>query len=154
MVRPGPVGGRAGRAARSEITWLGTRSAIWSNHQSESWVRIRPLSGMSLGSTQSKAEVRSLATMTSRPACIPVEVTDLAGVQVDQAGHLDRLGLGDKSAQGCFSPQEWGSLLGQGESFMHPCAEPGSPVLADPVEQIGGGLLDPFVGVARPVQGG
>lgn len=51
-----------------EITWFGTRSLICPNHQSDSCVRIRPLSGMSLGSTQSKAEVRSLATMTSRPA--------------------------------------------------------------------------------------
>ncbi len=50
-----------------EITWLGTMSAIRSNHHSDSWVRTRPLSGISFGSTQSWADIRSLATMTSSP---------------------------------------------------------------------------------------
>ena len=37
----------------AEMTWLGTTSASWSNHQSDSWVRILPLSGIGVGSTTS-----------------------------------------------------------------------------------------------------
>ena len=54
-----------------EMTWLGTSS--WSNHHSESWVRMAPLSGMLVASTWSKAEMLSVATI--RIAGSPSEVT-------------------------------------------------------------------------------
>ncbi len=53
---------------RVEMTWLGTRSLSRSNHHSDIAVRMRPLSGIGVGSTQSYAEIRSLATNSSRPS--------------------------------------------------------------------------------------
>ena len=49
------------------MTWLGTRSASWSNHHSDIRVRISPLSGIVVSSTKSKIEIRSLATISSSP---------------------------------------------------------------------------------------
>ena len=43
-------------------------SASCSNHHSDSWVRIFPLSGISGSSTWSKAEIRSVATSSSTPS--------------------------------------------------------------------------------------
>src|SRR5215469_12364360 len=37
----------------AEMTWWGTRSASRSNHHSDSWVRMAPLSGIGVGSTTS-----------------------------------------------------------------------------------------------------
>ncbi len=33
----------------AESTWFGITSASWSNHHSESWVRIAPLPGIGVG---------------------------------------------------------------------------------------------------------
>ena len=49
IARPGHSAG----TSVAEITWLGTRSASRSNHHSDSWVRIAPLSGIGVGSTTS-----------------------------------------------------------------------------------------------------
>ena len=53
-----PARGSPARATRAgtsvaDTTWLGTMSASRSNHHSDSWVRIRPLSGIGVGSTTS-----------------------------------------------------------------------------------------------------
>jgi hypothetical protein len=49
-------------------TWLGTMPVSRSNHHSDMAVRMRPLSGIGVGSTQSYAEIRSLATNSIRPS--------------------------------------------------------------------------------------
>jgi hypothetical protein len=55
----------SGISATSSVTrWLVTRSAVRANQNSERPVRTRPLSGIGLGSTTSKAEMRSLVTIT------------------------------------------------------------------------------------------
>src|SRR5690348_14841792 len=46
--------------------WLAHRSRDRANQNAESPVRTRPLSGISVGSTTSKVEIRSLATSSSR----------------------------------------------------------------------------------------
>src|SRR3954454_6151706 len=51
-----------------DSTWCGTSSASRSNHHSDIRVRISPLSGMVVSRTKSNAEMRSLATMSSRPS--------------------------------------------------------------------------------------
>ena len=51
-----------------ERTWLAVTLSSRSNHHSDSAVRILPLSGTGVGSTQSKAEIRSLATNNSLPS--------------------------------------------------------------------------------------
>ena len=59
-----------GREVRGSIDswWLGTISAVWSNQNRESPVRTRPLSGIGVGMTTSKAEMRSEATRSRRPS--------------------------------------------------------------------------------------
>ena len=52
-------------------TWCGARSASCSNHHSDIRVRISPLSGMAGLRMWSKAEIRSLATISSSPAYGP-----------------------------------------------------------------------------------
>src|SRR5690242_17245714 len=52
----------SGGTSAEETTWFGTTSASRSNHHSESWVRTAPLSGICVGSTTSKTEIRSEAT--------------------------------------------------------------------------------------------
>src|SRR5512138_1994403 len=47
------------------MRWLGTTRPTKSNQNLEIWVRTLPLYGMSEGRTQSKAEMRSVATMRS-----------------------------------------------------------------------------------------
>ena len=49
MARPAHSAG----TSVAEMTWLGTTSASCSNHHSESWVRIAPLSGTGVGSITS-----------------------------------------------------------------------------------------------------
>ena len=54
-----------------DTTWWGTTSASRSNHHSDIRVRISPLSGIVESSTKSNAEIRSLATISSRPSYGP-----------------------------------------------------------------------------------
>ena len=49
-----------------DATWFGTTPSSRLNHHFDSAVRMRPLSGIGVGSTQSNAEMRSLATNSSR----------------------------------------------------------------------------------------
>ena len=56
-----------GRSARSvERRWPGTTSASWSNQNADMAVSTRPLCGMGSSITTSKAEMRSLVTMSRR----------------------------------------------------------------------------------------
>ena len=63
IARPANSGGTS-----VDSTCPGTRSANWSNHHRLSAVRMRPLSGIRLGSTQSNAEIRSDATTSNEPS--------------------------------------------------------------------------------------
>ncbi len=57
----------AGRSGTMpEMRWLGWNVSVCENQKIESWVSTLPRSGMPLGSTWSKAEIRSVATMSSR----------------------------------------------------------------------------------------
>ena len=47
------------------MRWFGTIFSVLRNQKFESCVRTRPLSGIGVGRTASKADSRSLATMTS-----------------------------------------------------------------------------------------
>jgi hypothetical protein len=47
------------------MTWFATRSLVRSNQNSESPVSTLPLSGIAVGSTTSKALMRSLATSSN-----------------------------------------------------------------------------------------
>ena len=49
-----------------EIRWFSWNSWVWLNQKIESWVSTLPRSGMPLGRTWSKAERRSVATISSR----------------------------------------------------------------------------------------
>src|SRR5918999_2623373 len=51
---------------RTASRWLGTISRVRANQNAERPVSTRPLSGISVGSTTSKVEIRSLATRTRR----------------------------------------------------------------------------------------
>src|ERR687898_3483923 len=53
-------------SGRSASRWLGTMSAVRRNQKADSPVRTRPLSGISVGRTTSKVEIRSLATSSNR----------------------------------------------------------------------------------------
>jgi hypothetical protein len=48
------------------MRWLGTISSVRSNQNFESPVSTRPLSGIGVGRTTSKAEMRSEATISRR----------------------------------------------------------------------------------------
>lgn len=87
-------------------------------------------------------------------------------MEVDEAGHLHRLGLFDESGHGvslwfCTSAGR-GTILphgmpcpGQGGAPAPARSAPAASVaLADPVEEVGRGPLDPFVHVPGAVQGG
>ncbi len=67
----------------ADTRWCGTRSASRSNHQTDSAVSTRPLSGIGVGSTTSYAETRSLATTSEQVVARRVHVPDLAGGKVD-----------------------------------------------------------------------
>src|SRR5690348_3095992 len=56
--------GRSG--TMPETRWLGWKVSVCENQKIESCVRTLPRSGMPLGRTRSKAEMRSVATMSSR----------------------------------------------------------------------------------------
>ena len=68
MARPARSGrlvNGPGNADPSAVSrWCGTMSAICSNQYSESPDSTRPLSGMAVGRTTSKAEMRSVATIS------------------------------------------------------------------------------------------
>ncbi len=70
IARPSASGrAAAGKSAGStEITWLGSRSATWSNQNDEIAVRTLPLSGIASGSTTSNTDTRSDATKSRRPS--------------------------------------------------------------------------------------
>src|SRR6266540_4909922 len=53
-------------SARSASRWFGTSSRVRANQNPDRPVRTRPLSGISVGSTTSKVEIRSLATSNRR----------------------------------------------------------------------------------------
>src|SRR4051812_20309003 len=53
-------------SSRKARRWLGTRSDVRVNQKPESPVSTRPLSGISVGRTTSKVEMRSLATSSNR----------------------------------------------------------------------------------------
>src|SRR6188508_3880505 len=53
-------------SSRSASRWLGTISRVRANQKPERPVRTRPLSGISVGRTTSKVEIRSLATSSRR----------------------------------------------------------------------------------------
>src|SRR5262245_17900123 len=53
-------------SSRRESTWFETISRVRANQNAESPVSTRPLSGISVGSTTSNVEIRSLATSSSR----------------------------------------------------------------------------------------
>ena len=63
--------GRGGAATR----WLLTMSVVRSNQNAESWVRRPPLWGIGFGITQSKALMRSLATIRIRSSRSYIERT-------------------------------------------------------------------------------
>ncbi|GIW15160.1 MAG: hypothetical protein KatS3mg063_1013 [Tepidiforma sp.] len=48
------------------MKWFGTTAPIRSNHQAESIVSTFPFPGIGVGSTTSSAEIRSVATISSR----------------------------------------------------------------------------------------
>ena len=52
----------------TETTWSGTRSRSRSNHHSDSCVSTAPLPGMGVGRMWSKAEMLSVATISTSPA--------------------------------------------------------------------------------------
>ena len=52
----------------TESTWFGTSAASRSNHHSDIRVSTAPLSGIVDSRTKSNAEIRSLATINSRPS--------------------------------------------------------------------------------------
>ena len=99
MARPSTAAGTPPSTVDAS-TWCSTPS--WSNHHRLSWVRMRPLSGISLASTWSKALIRSLATTRTQSWPDPladglidrdVEVADLAGVDVRPARQFQRRGV-------------------------------------------------------------
>ena len=49
------------------VRWFGIRWAVLPNQKFEIWQSISPLPGIGSGSTTSKAESRSLATISRRP---------------------------------------------------------------------------------------
>ncbi len=51
-----------------EIRWLAWKVSVCENQKIDSWVSTLPRSGMPLGSTWSKAEMRSVATISSLSA--------------------------------------------------------------------------------------
>src|SRR3954449_1045847 len=53
-------------SGRSASRWFGTISRVRANQKPESPVSTRPLSGISVGRTTSKVEIRSLATSSNR----------------------------------------------------------------------------------------
>src|SRR3954453_21665575 len=53
-------------SSRRPSRWLGTTSRVRANQNAERPVRTRPLSGISVGRTTSKVEMRSLATSSRR----------------------------------------------------------------------------------------
>src|SRR5918911_5585614 len=55
-------------SGRSASRWLGTISRVRANQNPERPVSTRPLSGISVGRTTSKVEIRSLATSSRRSA--------------------------------------------------------------------------------------
>ena len=82
--RPARANSAPGRR-RVATRWFGTTSASCSNHHSDSCGEdLRPCPGSAVGSTWSKAEIRSVATSSSRPSPVVVELADLARVQVLQ----------------------------------------------------------------------
>ena len=53
--------------------WFGTMSFVRSNQKADIWHNTAPLSGTAVGSTTSKADIRSVATMRkcrSSSACV------------------------------------------------------------------------------------
>src|SRR3954452_11726460 len=54
----------------SPSRWVGTSSRVRANQNADRPVRTRPLSGISVGRTTSKVEMRSLATSSSRSSSI------------------------------------------------------------------------------------
>ena len=58
---------RSERSAARPIRWLGTMWDVCSNQKAESWHSTVPLSGIAVGSTTSKAEILSVAIISSDP---------------------------------------------------------------------------------------
>ena len=54
-------------ALAMQMKWLGMLPAVMANQKAEMLERTTPFSGMAVGRTTSKAEMRSVATMSSRP---------------------------------------------------------------------------------------
>src|SRR3954451_6773012 len=57
-------------SGRTASRWLGQMSCVRANQNAERPVSTRPLSGISVGSTTSKVEMRSLATSSNRSSSI------------------------------------------------------------------------------------
>src|SRR2546423_4620350 len=55
-------------SSRRPSRWFGTIELVRANQKAESPVSTRPLSGISVGRTTSKVEMRSLATSSRRPS--------------------------------------------------------------------------------------
>ncbi len=60
----------SGESAK-QMKWLGTMSLVRSNQKAEIRFRTSPLSAMPVGNTTSKAEMRSVATISRRPLPSP-----------------------------------------------------------------------------------
>ena len=82
MARPANSAG----TSVAEITWLGTMSASWSNHHSESRVRILPLSGIGVGQHH-VVDRHPVGGDQDQIVPVGVDVADLAGVQQLHADH-------------------------------------------------------------------
>ena len=61
------VPGGSTLATSVPVRWFGIRWAVLPNQKFEIWQSISPLPGIGSGSTTSKAESRSLATISRRP---------------------------------------------------------------------------------------
>ncbi len=70
--RPTSSGGSANGSSSAGVPsakrrkWFGTTCAVRSNHHADIWFSTLPLSGIPVGRMTSKAEMRSVATISSR----------------------------------------------------------------------------------------
>lgn len=118
-------------------------------------MRTRPLSGISLGRTQSYADMRSLATMTRSPASFRYRSRTLPVWRWVRPGTCT--GSGFSTNPDTVPPRR---LIQERVRFSRTSGRPRPPgpvtprsvPLADPVEEVRGGALDPGVDMARTVE--
>src|SRR3954454_15210973 len=86
-------------SSRKASRWLGTRSDVRVNQKPERPVRTRPLSGISVGRTTSKVEMRSLATRSRRSSSRAYSSRTLPLPTCRAASGMNRFLLSDEGVQ-------------------------------------------------------